>query len=206
MARPGGFVTARDYREKEVLAVSRPVPGLPWLLISKVDRAEALAGTEARLTRFLIIALLAIALGSALVFALWRHGASRRATEAAQRYADMARRFEARGELLRLVTDSQPNAIYITDAEGHVSYANDEAAREAGISGDDMVGKSLAALFGPAEARPRARAQPAGAGKRPKGDPDRIRRKRTGDPGDPRPAAARRRARASRPCWWWRTT
>lgn len=155
LARPGAFVNGRDYREREVLAVSRPVAGLPWLLVSKIDRAEALGATEARLSRLLIIGLLAVALLSVLLVALWRHGASRRANEAARRYADMARRFDARGKLLRLVTDSQPNAIYIADGEGRLSFANEEAGRRAGIAAADMVGKGLAALFGPAAARTR---------------------------------------------------
>jgi PAS domain S-box-containing protein len=153
--RPGGFVVARDYREREVLAVSRPVAGLPWLLVSKIDRAEALGATESRLRRLLVTGLLAVALGFALVLALWRHGASRRASEAARRHADMARRFDARGRLLRLVTDSQPNAIYMVDADGHISFANAEAARRAGISAADMAGKGLTAVFGPAAARAR---------------------------------------------------
>lgn len=155
LLRPGAFITARDYREHEVLAISRPVAGLPWLLISKIDRAEALGATEARLSRLLTIGLLAVGLLAVLVVALWRHGASRRASKSAQQYADMARRFDARGRLLRLVTDSQPNAIYIVDGAGRVSFANQEAARRAGIGATDMVGKGIAALFGPASARAR---------------------------------------------------
>lgn len=155
VTRPGSFAVARDYREKDVVALSRPVAGLPWVLVSKIDRAEALGGAEARLNRLLAIALLIIAVGAASALALWRHGASRRASEAAARFKEMARRFDARGRLLRLVTDSQPSAIYMADAEGHVSFANEEAARRAGVSATDMTGKTLAALFGPAEARPR---------------------------------------------------
>lgn len=154
-ARPGAFVAARDYREHDVLAVSRPVAGLPWLLIAKIDRAEALGPSEARLNRLLTIGLLAVALIAVLAAALWRHGASRRAADAARRFADMAVRFDARGRLLRLVTDSQPNAVYMTDGDGQLTYANQEAARRAGIDAADMIGKSLAAVFGPAPAQDR---------------------------------------------------
>jgi PAS domain S-box-containing protein len=153
--RPGAFVAARDYREREVLAISRPVAGLPWVLVSKIDRAEALGATDARLNRLLAIGLLSVAGLAAVILALWRHGASRRASTAAQRYAEMARRFEARGQLLRLVTDSQPNAIFITDAAGSISFANQEASRRAGIPVPDMLGKGLASIFGPAAARGR---------------------------------------------------
>ncbi|MFM2130651.1 MAG: hypothetical protein RL477_2197 [Pseudomonadota bacterium] len=155
VARPGAFVSGRDYREREVIAVSRPVAGLPWLLVSKIDRAEALGDTDARLNRLMIISLLAVALLAVLLVALWRHGASRRASDAARRYAEIARRFDARGRLLRLVTDSQPSAIYIVDGDGLVGFANQEAARRAGVSPADMAGKGLAALFGPIAARAR---------------------------------------------------
>lgn len=155
VARPGAFIVARDYREQEILAVSRAVAGLPWVLVSKIDRDEALAASDARLNRLVVIALLLIACAAALALALWRHGASRRASDAARRFADMARRFDARGRLLRLVTDSQPSAIYMAGADGCVGFANEEASRRAGIAAADMAGKSLAALFGPAAARAR---------------------------------------------------
>lgn len=54
VARPGAFVEGRDYAGRAVLAVSRPVAGLPWLVVSKVGRDEALGETEARLRRVLL--------------------------------------------------------------------------------------------------------------------------------------------------------
>jgi PAS domain S-box-containing protein len=150
---PGGFAIKRDYRDVEVLATSRSFAAVPWTLVSKIDRSEALAGADDRLARLLGILLLIIVLIAALIVAAWRHGTSRRAGEAARRYEDMARRYAAQSDFLRLVTDSQPNAIFITDEAGNYRFANLGAARPTGIESEDMVGKSMASVIGPAAAR-----------------------------------------------------
>ncbi len=147
--QPGGFALKRDYRDREVLIVSRRLTSAPWLLVRKIDRAEALAESETRLGRLLFFLLLALAVVVAAIVGVWRHGASRRAASAAARFEDMARRFETQRDFLTLLTDSQPNAIFIVDGEGRYRFANDVAAREAGITKDDMRGKTLAAVLGP---------------------------------------------------------
>ena len=76
-----------------------------------------------------------------------------RLTVAAARYAELAERFEGQSQFLRLVTDSQPNAIFIADADGKYHFANREAARPTGIRADDMLGKTLASVIGPDAAK-----------------------------------------------------
>ena len=150
---PGGFGIKRDYRDVEVLATSRSFTTVPWTLVSKIDRAEALAGADDRLARLLGVLLLIIVLIAALIVVAWRHGTTRRASEAAHRYEDMARRYAAQSDFLRLVTDSQPNAIFITDEAGTYRFANLEAARPTGIDSADMIGKSMASVIGPDAAK-----------------------------------------------------
>jgi PAS domain S-box-containing protein len=96
--------------------------------------------------------LLAIALVAAAMVALWRHGASRRASAAAERLAALARRYESQGRLFRLVADSVPGSLFIADAEGRLHFANRAAAARARLAPDDLVAKPVAAVFGPAEA------------------------------------------------------
>ncbi|MBI3710559.1 MAG: PAS domain-containing protein [Proteobacteria bacterium] len=153
IAAPGDFSIKRDYRDVEVLVTGRAIALAPWTLVHKVDREEALADNDARLNRLLIMLLLAIAALTLAVVAVWRHGASRRATEAAERFAALARRFESQGQLLRLVTDSQSAAIFIADAENKLRFANQVAAARAGVPPDDLIGKTLASVFGSAVAR-----------------------------------------------------
>jgi PAS domain S-box-containing protein len=93
---------------------------------------------------------------------VWYAATSRRASQAAADFRALAERFASQGELLRLVTDSQPNAIFIVDEAGRYRFANREAARRAGLAEADLIGKSLAQVLGPAAAeryiRPNAEA------------------------------------------------
>jgi HD-GYP domain-containing protein (c-di-GMP phosphodiesterase class II) len=147
---PGGFAVARDYRDVEVLLTGRAVAGVPWVLVHKVDRSEALAGSDARLNRLLAILLLSIAGVAAVLVAVWRHAASRRASEAAARSRELAARLDAQRRLLTLVTDSQPAAMFIADREGRLRFANRVLGERLGTAAADLVGKALGAVFGPA--------------------------------------------------------
>lgn len=150
----GGFGIGRDYRDEPVLYTSRAVSGVDWALLYKIDRAEALADSERRLRQLLIGLLLGLGALVAALFGLWRHGASLRASAAADRFQQMAERFEAQRDLLRLVSDSQPASIAIIDDAGAYRFANARAALRAGVEKADMVGKTLAAIFGPERAKP----------------------------------------------------
>jgi PAS domain S-box-containing protein len=153
VAARSGFLLGRDYRGDEVLALARPITGAPWVLIHKVDRSEALADSDDRLTRLLYALVLIVIAVSIALFAVWRHGASVRAASAAAQFHDVAGRFEQQGRLLRLVTDSQPAEIFIADPTGRVRFANRVVAERTGVASDDLAGKPLANVFGPAEAK-----------------------------------------------------
>jgi HD-GYP domain-containing protein (c-di-GMP phosphodiesterase class II) len=148
----GGFGVGRDYRDNEVLYVSRDVAGAPWVLLYKIDRSEALGEADGRARRLLAFFLLSIFLVVVAFVAVWRHGASRRYSLMAGQYRALGARFERQSNLLRLVTDNQPNAIFIANDDGCYRFANRQAAAQAGISVDDMLGKSLAAVLGPVTA------------------------------------------------------
>jgi PAS domain S-box-containing protein len=149
---PGGFALKRDYRGTAVLVTGREVAATPWTLVYKVDRDVALAESDRRGTRLAIYSGLALALFAGLLTAVWYYASSRRAALAVAEFRALAERFASQGELLRLVTDSQPNAIFIADADGRYRFANREAARRAGLAESDLLGKSLAQVLGPAAA------------------------------------------------------
>jgi len=153
-ASPGGFGIYRDYGGEQVLATSRAIAGTDWFLIRKVDVREALGPAETRLRTLLAVLVLIILLLAAAVVAVWRHGTSLRATEAAERYRRSSERLEALSAFLRLVTDSQPTAIAAIDADGRYTFANARAASEAGVPIEDMMGKPLPSVLGPAWAEP----------------------------------------------------
>lgn len=152
IAHPGGFGLFRDTRDAEVLATVRPIAAAPWSLLYKIDRAEALADSESWLEQLIAVFLLAIALVAASLVAAWRHGASLRASRMSVTLAALAAENESQKQLLRLVTDSQRNAIALVDRDGRYRFANRAAAERAGIDAADMVGKTIAAVLGPAAA------------------------------------------------------
>ena len=153
ISTPGGFAIKRDYRDVEVLTTSRKVSGVPWLLVHKINRVEALAESDARRQRLLIAFFLIIGLVNAALIAVWFHASSRRANEAASRFRALAQRHERQQRFLTLVTDSQPNDITIVDEKGVVRYGNRTLADAVKLEPADIIGKALAALFGPIAAR-----------------------------------------------------
>lgn len=152
LEKPGGFGTGRDYRGAEVLVTGRTIAPLSWAVVYKIGRAEALGPVEDRTRRLAIILGLAVlAVGIGMV-AIWRHGSSVRAARATAEQAALARRFEAQSRFLKLITDTQPNPMFIVDGDNRYRFANRVATGAAGISEDDVLGKTLASVLGPATA------------------------------------------------------
>lgn len=150
--KPGGFAILRDYLSNEVLVTSRAVAGTPWTLVRKIGRQEALADSETRLRTTLFVLIAIIAGMAVTLFAVWRHGASVRAAEAAERFRIAAERMSNLSKFMRVVTNSQPTQIIAVTGEGKYTFANEPAARAAGLSPEDMRGKSMASVIGPVRA------------------------------------------------------
>ncbi|MEZ5833524.1 MAG: PAS domain-containing protein [Dongiaceae bacterium] len=143
----------RDYGGRRVVVAARAITGAPWVLMYTVDYDEALGAADARfrtLTIMLGLGLLVIAIA---IIAVWRHGSSRRAAEAAARAQTLAQRFEVQKDLLQLVTDSQPTSIFILDNQNRYRFANAQASAAAGITPAEMLNKDIAAVLGPASAK-----------------------------------------------------
>ena len=151
--KPGGFALKRDYTGDEVLVASRQVAGLTWVLARKITRAEALSGTENRLTTILIVFVLIIIGVTVAIIAVWRHGSSLRATAALEKASIAALRFENMTKFMNVVTNSQPAAIAAVTGDTAYTFANVPAAKEAGIPVEDMMGKTMASVMGPVKAK-----------------------------------------------------
>lgn len=150
---PGGFALKTDYDGQEVLAISRAFEQVPWTLLYKVDRAEALAESEDRLNTLMIVFGLIILLVLGGMVALWYYGTSKRATEAATRFEQLAKRFQGQRNFMHLVTDSQPNVIVIMDEHGHFRWFNQKALDLARMDRGDMFDKHVSAVLGPVEGK-----------------------------------------------------
>jgi HD-GYP domain-containing protein (c-di-GMP phosphodiesterase class II) len=149
----GGFAIRTDYSGEEVLAISRAFEQVPWTLIYKVDTAEALAESEERLQLLMIVFGAIIVLVLIGMLALWYYGTSQRATEAAQKFEELANRFQGQRNFMHLVTDSQPNSIVILDEEGHYRWFNKTALDMARMDRKDMFDKHVSAILGPIEGK-----------------------------------------------------
>jgi HD-GYP domain-containing protein (c-di-GMP phosphodiesterase class II) len=154
IASPGGFGRARNYAGDAVLVTGRAIRGAPWTLVRTVAAAEALGAIEARRWRLLIgLTLLVAAVGLGFLL-VWRHAVSVRMAHTAaenRRLADLHTHLAA---FLKLVTDSQPTAIAVVNADNQYRFANARAAEDAGVAAADLDGKTLAAVLGPARAEP----------------------------------------------------
>ena len=150
---PGGFAIKRDYVGEEVLMTSRPISGVPWVLVRKINRAEALAETETRLTTLLTVFILIIVGVTVAVFAVWRHGSSLRATQAAENFKLSSERFENLSKFMNLISNSHPAGIVAVGQDTVYTYANEPAANDVGIEVGDMMGKTMAAVMGPIKAQ-----------------------------------------------------
>ena len=150
----GGFGIFSNYEGREVAATSRSIPGLPWTLIRSVDREEALAVSDRRQTMMLVGLWLIIAVVTAVIFAVWRHGSSVRVAAAAEGLRHSNEQLQAVSDFLRVVTDSQPTAIAAVDKEGEVIFANSKTSEETGIEAEELVGKQLISAMGVDRAEP----------------------------------------------------
>ena len=149
---PGGFAIKRDYSGEQVIMVSRPIAAVPWVLIRKIHRAEALSESETRLTTMLTVFILIIVGVTISVFAVWRHGSSLRATQAAENFKVSSERFENLSKFMDLISNAQPAGIVAVNGNTVYTYANEPAAKDAGIQASDMIGKTMAAVLGPIKA------------------------------------------------------
>jgi HD-GYP domain-containing protein (c-di-GMP phosphodiesterase class II) len=87
------------------------------------------------------------------IIAVWRHGSSLRATQAAANMKVALERFENISKFMRVVTNSQRNVILAVDGETKYTFANEPAAKQAGIPASDMLGKTMASVLGPIKAQ-----------------------------------------------------
>ncbi|MBK8161152.1 MAG: PAS domain-containing protein [Rhodospirillaceae bacterium] len=152
--KPGAFATdKRNAAGDRVLVTGRAFTLVPWVLAHTINYDEALGAAEARFRNLTIYLFLAVALVFVIIIAVWRHGSSRRASQAAHLFQNMANKFESQKNLLQLVTDSQPTQIFILDDKDRYQFANSQASKAAGIPTAEMIGKPIANVLGPQAAK-----------------------------------------------------
>lgn len=149
LEHPGSFMEKSDYRGKKVLATSRALAGLPWVLIQKIDVAEALKESNIH-RRFLFISLgLVLLLVGSLLIGAWWYGSSVRERKAAHELRLKSKQLEAQTHLLNAINDNIADFIFLADTESRFIFANKVLTQQVGIAAADVPGKTLVSMFGP---------------------------------------------------------
>ena len=154
--RPGSFGEYRNYQGREVLATSRPLRQVPWVLVQEVDAGEAMLESD-RHRRFLVTSFsLLLFFFAATLVAAWRHGSSVRARHDADALREKTEELQKQTELLHAVTDNADAYVLLMDAEQHVLLANARLADKLRVPAAELNGKTLAGVLGPANVAPLA--------------------------------------------------
>lgn len=148
----GAVIEAENYQSRRVLATGRAIANTNWTLVRSVEWQEAMGPSEARLRRLAIWLVLGVLVLGAGIGLIWRHGASVRVDKALAQARGAAEDSRRISDFLEIVTDRQSSYIATVDADGRYTFANEQAAREAGITKAEMLGKTLAGVLGPASA------------------------------------------------------
>ena len=138
-----GMVQGKDYRGEEVLADLRPLPGLPWFLVTKVDTREVLTEAHYRVRTIAGMTGLLILL-AAFVTAFVRR--QQQAGFFRGLYQSERQKWEAQEEF-RTVLYSIGDAVITTDVEGRVRQMNPVAETLTGWSHAEARGKPLEQVF-----------------------------------------------------------
>ena len=153
MITVGNFISdMKDYGNKKVLATSREISNTPWVMVVKVERSEALTQSNQRRNSMLAFFFLMVVIIVLIIIAIWWHATSRRSLMLSHHFRKLAARSMAQEKLLRLVSDNQPEAIFILDQQGHYRFTNKQAADEASMHQESMIGKDVKDVRGTARA------------------------------------------------------
>ncbi len=131
-----GLVQGRDYRGKKVFAYLSQIPGMPWLVIAKMDVAEALQPWRARSLLIVLIALAILAAQIGLTENLWQR---KEKSNYLALYQAEARARESE-ELFRILNESSLAGVYLIQ-DGLLRYVNQAAADLFGYQREELVDK-----------------------------------------------------------------
>ncbi|ABW69068.1 PAS domain S-box protein [Desulfosudis oleivorans] len=138
-----GVTRAKDYRNADVVAVTLPVPGSPWFIVSKMDEAEAFAEWHFRSALILALILVGSGIITVLGAAFWLRERKKQYQLLFQSETD--RRMEA--ERYRTTLRSIGDAVIVTDAAGRVTLLNPVAESLTGWKEPEAKGQRVEDVF-----------------------------------------------------------
>jgi HD-GYP domain-containing protein (c-di-GMP phosphodiesterase class II) len=137
----GKTVTVTDSDGTQYLQTSRAVKDSTWIVTRLAPSAAVVDPVLSRQRLWLWALVSGLGLAGTLVLLAWRQGVAERAIVAAEKEAELR-------EYLSAVSDRQPTAITVLNAQGRIEFANATARRWAGS--DTLEGAALASVLGEA--------------------------------------------------------
>ncbi|MFH1029193.1 MAG: PAS domain S-box protein, partial [Pseudomonadota bacterium] len=132
-----GIVEGLDYRGVPVIASVRAIPDSPWFLVARMDVSEVYAPIQERLwAMILLIGVLLLGAGAG-VGLIWRQQHARFYQE---KY-EAAEALRERMEIQRVIVETSPLAIIVTDSQGDVMLWNSAAETTFGWSAGEAIGR-----------------------------------------------------------------
>jgi PAS domain S-box-containing protein len=135
-----GMTPGVDYRGVAVLAAYRPIAGTDWVLITKIDRNEALEPLWNLVLWVCLTAFAGILAISAALLALWRQQQRSFQRDTLTQREKLQRESEDR---IRAVADSTSDAIVTTGVDGRIVGWNPGAERMFGYTEKEATGQPL---------------------------------------------------------------
>ena len=145
---PGRVDRAVDARGADVIGVAQRIEGSDWLLMTRIERAEALRDASGEALWIVVSGAALLLVASAAAFL----ARQRQTLDATRRERD------AQGERLRTmrlldaIVDSSGDAILAKDREGRYLMFSREAQRLCGRTASEAIGRDDGAIFPAAEA------------------------------------------------------
>lgn len=141
------FGEKNNFEGQKVWVTGRNIDGTDWFMLRTIASDEVMGAIRSRSRNIITISTLVVIILCVVIAMIWRHGISVRVAESAKQQRILAKKHEKISRFLKVVSDSQPTAISALDDQGRYTFANAEAARLAGISAQEMVGKAMTSLL-----------------------------------------------------------
>jgi PAS domain S-box-containing protein len=132
----GGVFAGKDEKDTGILAFSEPIPFTPWIMFSKVNQTELLAGFNRQALLVLLLssmAFIAVLIAISFLFSKKQQNIFRELLYSQQEF--------------RTTLYSIGDAVIITDDQGNVSLMNKEAEELTGWLETEAVNESIEKVF-----------------------------------------------------------
>jgi PAS domain S-box-containing protein len=142
-----GVITGRDYRDVQVFAAARRIPGTSWYVITKEDSAEVLAPIEKTAWAVLTIAIFLLAASSGALGFVWRN----QQVHMYRRLYESELEKKALTDHFEKFTKHANDIILLVNDQLCIVESNDRAMESFGYSRDELVGMDVRTLRAPRE-------------------------------------------------------